>query len=104
MCYSLNYFSFVKVINRYSGSYVQIPLWAFFLYGYPKIKGLPTGVISSRAFIGINYAYASILFSFLPGSWIFKDALTFVGCLCLAFYIILIVSYFIHKKCAYITK
>lgn len=96
-----NYFSFTKPNGRFSGSYMQLPLWIFILYGYPKIKKLPRGIISLRGFIGMNYAYACILFSFLPGRWIFKNALTLVGCLCLSIIVINIVAYFVHKKCAY---
>ena len=99
--YLQNYFSFTKPNGRFSGSYMQLPLWIFILYGYPKIKKLPRGIISLRSFIGINYAYTCILFSFLPGRWIFKDFLTLGGCLCLAIIIILFGAVFIHRKCAY---
>ena len=99
--YLQNYFSFTNTKSRFYGSYMQLPLWIFILYGYPKIKKLPRGIISLRGFIGMNYAYACILFSFLPGRWIFKDALTLVGCLCLSIFIIRIAAFFIHRKCAY---
>jgi len=84
--YLQNYFSFTNTKSRFYGSYMQLPLWIFILYGYPKIKKLPRGIISLRGFIGMNYAYACILFSFLPGRWIFKDALTLVGSVFINFY------------------